>query len=82
MPFVLLSGFNTYSLTRYSTKFELCINALGLVAAAAAGSAQVCTDLPCPREVFNVVALAPDVYTFRKPSATIRQLFHYSSGLQ
>ena len=28
-------------LTRYSTKFELCINALGLLAAATAGAAQV-----------------------------------------
>ena len=35
---------NTYPLARYSTKFELCINALGLLAAVAAGAAQVGID--------------------------------------
>ena len=47
--------FNTYPLTRYSTKFELCINAIGILAAAAAGTAQVCTDFLGPREVLNVL---------------------------
>ena len=40
------TGFNAYIWTRYSTKFELFIDAIGLVAAAAAGSAQVCINFP------------------------------------
>ena len=72
------SIFNTYPSTRFSTKFELFINALGLVAAAASGAAQVCSDFIGPRDIFNVFYLAPNVSTFWRPSATIRQLFHYS----
>jgi ATP-binding cassette, subfamily B (MDR/TAP), member 1 len=38
------SGFNAYLSNRYSTKYELFLNAIGLLAAIAAGAAQVCTD--------------------------------------
>jgi ATP-binding cassette, subfamily B (MDR/TAP), member 1 len=53
------SEFNIYSLIRYSTRFELCVDAVGLVAAAAAGAAQVCSDFFGPREVLNGLFFSP-----------------------
>ena len=47
-----LDSILTYSLIRYSTKFELCIDALGLLAAVGAGAAQVRTDFLGPRDGF------------------------------
>lgn len=46
-------GFNAYLLTRYSTKFEIFLNAIGLVAAAAAGATQVCLYVLVPNEGFT-----------------------------
>ena len=43
------------------------------------GSSGVYRLVPDPEKYFNFLFLAPDVPTFRKPDATVRQLCHHSS---
>ena len=46
VPFIPSYCFLTISVPSFSTRLELILNAIGLVAAAAAGAAQVCLEIP------------------------------------
>ena len=57
---------------RYSTTFELCLDAIGIIPAGGAGAAQVCSYFLTAREEgLSAIALTSQVSTFRKPNATI-----------